>query len=219
MNKLFLVILGLVLLSACSGDNTANNTVKNTANNSAPANTAINTSKVDSGENIAELKAYNDKSMEMEDRIKTIEEYVKTIEAKLPKEGTEGTGDNLKRKETDISKETIKDLTDEKWANLHTYSDGNKVIRLKVYSAEGKKKTEEFYFLDDKPVYAFIENDGMGKKGDSSEAKGDKFYFGSEGLFAYIKADGSKIDPTSEEFKKYNDKLTKEAGALRTIAK
>lgn len=219
MNKLFLIILGLVLLSACSGDNTANNTVKNTANNAVNANNAAITPQVDSGENVAELKAYSDKTMVIEDRVKTIDEYIRSIESKIPKEGTEGNSDSLKRKETDISKEAIKDVTDEKWANLHTYSEGGKIKRLKVYSAAGEKKTEEFYFLDDKPVYAFIENDGMSKKGDASEAKGDKFYFGSEGLIAFIKADGSKVEASSEEFKKFNEKLTKEANVFREIGK
>ena len=75
------------------------------------------------------------------------------------------------------------------------------------------------YFHDDKPVFAFIENDGMGKKGDASEAKGDKFYFGSEGLIAFLKADGNKVDASSEEFKKYNEKLIREANAFRGIVK
>ena len=99
---------------------------------------------VNSDEKAADLKAYSDKSMSVDDRIKAIYEYIKSIEAKLPKDGTDGTADNLKRNEADISKDAIKDVTDEKWAKMHSYSDGSKVKRIKVYSAEGEKKTEEF---------------------------------------------------------------------------
>lgn len=214
MKKLILIISGLLLLSACPGNNTANNAVKNTANNSAPANNSAN-----GGEKTSDMKAFDDSSMAVAERVTAIEAYVKSVEAKLPPDGAEGTGDNLKRKEKDLSDDSFEDVTKEKWAKMDTYYDGDKLKRLKVYSAEGEKKTEEFYFHDGKLIFAFIENDGMGKKGDKSEAKGDKFYFGNEGLIEFVKADGSRVNITDEEFKKYNTKLLDEAGAFAGIAK
>lgn len=219
MKKLILIISGLLLLSACPGNNTANNTVKNTANNSTTANSSANNSMNGADKTAADLKAFDDKSMAADERVAAIDAYVKSIEAKLPPSGSEESGDMLKRKETDLSNDSFVDVTDEKWAKMDTYYDGEKLMRLKVYSAEGQKKTEEFYFYNDKPIFAFIENDGMGKKGDATEAKGDKFYFGSEGMFAMTKADGTKADASSEEFMKYKDKLPNEASAFRGVAK
>lgn len=214
MKKLILIVSGLLLLSACPGNNTANNAVKNSANNSTAANNSANMA-----EKTSDLKAFDDTSMAIDERVAAIDAYVKSIEAKLPPSGSEASGDMLKRKESDLSDDSFDDVTQEKWAKLHTYYDGEKLMRLKVYSPENEKKTEEFYFYEDKPVFAFIENDGMGKKGDSSEAKGDKFYFGSEGMFAFVKADGTKVDASSEEFAMYKNKLPNEASAFRSVKK
>lgn len=222
MKKLLLTVLAPVLLSACSGGQTANNSAKNmannSANNSAAAKNTANTA-APNGEKTAELKAYADTSMSADDRIKAIDAYVKGMEKNLPSNNPEGTAGTLKRKESNISNDSLKDATDEKWSKMHTYYDGEKLKRIKVYSPEGEKKTEEFYFYDDKAVFTFIENEGAGKKGDSLEAKGDKFYFGSEGLFAWIKENGSKADASSEEFKKYKEKLPKEISAFRNAGK
>lgn len=217
MKKLLFILLGLAVLSGCGVEKTANtsnvNAVKNFANNSAnlPANMEAKT---------ADLKAYGDSQMTADERVREIDAYVKSIESKLPKPDADGgTGGTLERKISDLSGDTYQNITDEKWDKMHTYYDGEKLERLKVYSPESEKKTEEFYFYNDKPVFAFIENDGMSKSGDSSEANGDKFYFGSEGLFRMIKADGGKVESSSEEFKKYNEKLPKEASAFRSAGK
>ncbi len=212
MKKLILIVTGLILLSACPGDQTANNSTANVVENDN-ANVVTNVQPAE------DLKAYTDASMAADERVAAINAYVKNIEAKLPKQGAEATAGELTRKETDISNENFGDATNEKWAEMHTYYADGKLMRLKVYSPEGEKKTEEFYFYNDKPVFAFIESDGAGKTGDSSEAKGDKFYFGSEGLFAGTKADGSKMDASGEEFKKYAEKLPKEAEAFRAKGK
>ncbi len=221
MKKLLLMALGLALLSGCptasAPENSSENVVENTANNNA-----MNTNKT-ANENTAdmrkdkELKAYSDSSMAADERIKAINEYVEGVEKRLPVGESEGTDATLKRTETDISKDSFEDITEEKWAKMHTYMDGDTLKRLKVYSTEGEKKTEEFYFNGENIIYGFIETDGMGKKGDDSEANGDKFYFGTEGLFAMVKADGTKVDAASEEFKKYKDKLPKEAKAFRSV--
>lgn len=226
MKKIILIFSGLLLLSACSGNNTANNAVDNKANNSATANnsTATNNSAMannaaNGGEKTADMKAFDDSSMAVAERVTAIDAYVKSVEAKLPPDGAEGTGDNLKRKEKDLSDDSFEDVTQEKWAKMDSYYDGDKLKRLKVYSPESEKKTEEFYFYDGKLIFAFIETDGMGKKGDKAEAKGDKFYFGNEGLIEFVKADGNKVNISDEEFKKYNTKLLDEAGAFASVAK
>lgn len=190
-------------------ENTTNN---NPTNTNDTANEAAADTKKD-----AELKAYSDSSMAADERSKAFDEYVESVEKRLPAGDSEGTAGTLKRMETDISKDLFIDVTEEKWAKMHAYMDGEMFKRLKVYSAEAEKKTEEFYFNGDNIVYAFIENDGMGKKGDASEANGDKFYFGREGLFATVKADGTKVDAASEEFKNYKNKLPKEAKAFRSV--
>ena len=211
MKKLILIVMGLVLLSACPGNQTANNSTTNLANNTANIVTDAAPSE--------DLKAYTDSSMSPEQRVEAINAYVKTVEAKLPADGAETAPGKMTRKVTDVSEDSFADVSEEKWAEMHTYYDGDNLNRLKIYSPKGENKTEEFYFFDDKLVFAFIEQDGAGKIGDSSEAKGDKFYFGSEGLIGGTKADGSKMDASSEEFKKYNEKLPKEASAFRSVEK
>lgn len=220
MKKLILIVSGLLLLSACPGNNTVNNAVKNTANNSTTANnSAMANNSANGGEKSADMKAFADNSMAVAERVAAIDAYVKSVEVALPPAGSEGTADSFKRKETDLSDDSFEDVTQEKWAKMHTYYDGDKLKRLKVYSPEGEKKTEEFYYYDGKLIFVFIENDGMGKKGNKPEAKGDKFYFGNEGLFEFIKADGNRVNITDEEFKKYNTKLLDEAGAFFSVEK
>ena len=215
MKKLILIVMSLVLLSACPGNQTANNSTANLADNTANENANPVTDVTPS----EDLKAYTDSSMSAEQRVEAINAYVKTVEAKIPAEGEEAAPGKMTRKVTDVSEDSFADVSEEKWAEMHTYYDGDNLNRLKIYSPKGENKTEEFYFFDDKLVFAFIEQDGAGKTGDSSEAKGDKFYFGSEGLIGGTKADGSKMDASSEEFKKFNDKLPKEASAFRSVEK
>lgn len=211
MKKLILLATALFLLSACPGNQTANNTNENSAGNQANVVTNI--------EDADELKAYTDNSISADERVSAIDAYIKNIEAKIPAKGATATAGELERREIDLSGKSFGDATEENWATMHAYYHDGKLKRLKVYSPEGEKKTEEFYFYDDKPIFVFIENDGAGKVGDSSEAKGDKFYFGSEGLFAGTKADGGKMDASSEEFKKYGEKLLKESDAFRNAGK
>ncbi len=97
----------------------------------------------------------------------------------------------------------------------------NRYFKQKNIPFQCLNRCEAFsnYKHDDKAVFTFIENEGVGKTGESLEAKGDKFYFGSEGLFARIKENGSKADASSEEFKKYKEKLPKEMSAFRNAGK
>jgi hypothetical protein len=53
----------------------------------------------------------------------------------------------LTRKEVNLEASTVAKVTDEKWAKIDTYAEGNKVARLKVYPSAGSK-TEEFYCRD-----------------------------------------------------------------------
>ena len=142
--------------------------------------------------------------------VQEIDIYVREVEKSASK---------LTRKEAMLSPDALKSVTDEKWTKVHTYSDGAKLKRMKVYPAAGSQKTEEFYYRNDQPVFVFVEANGAGKENHDANAKGDKYYFANGSLVAAMHSDGKTMDVNSADAKKMADKLKKEAQAFRAAAK
>jgi hypothetical protein len=155
-----------------------------------------------------EEKAVTEKTSDQHHKqVQAIDTYVRQTEDKV---------DRLTRKEVTLDANAIAKVTDEKWAKLHTYSDGDKVERLKVYPAAGSK-TEEFYYRDGQLVFAFIEPSGAGKHGHESDAKGTKYYFENGHLIAV--AEDGKMGPVSEAARTMAEKITRESQAYLETGK
>lgn len=82
---------------------------------------------------------------------------------------------------------------------------------LRPLRSTASTASEEFYYNDGKLVYVYAEPDGATKSDPHVETSGDKFYFGSEGMFAWIKADGTRVDLTDPEFAKWSAQILKES--------
>ena len=142
-------------------------------------------------------------------RIGEIDAYVRTEEKRLPQ---------LTRKETVLEEGALAKASDEKWSKIHTYSDGGKVARLKVYPAGGGKKTEEFYYRNGQLVHVFIEPAGAGKRGYDAGARGEKYYFEKGKLLAAM--EGGKMGGTGDsKTRAMAAKLKRESDAFRKVGK
>jgi len=146
-------------------------------------------------------------AQKQKEEVQAIDTHVRQVENKL---------DQLTRKEATLDAGDVAKVTDEKWTKLHTYADGDKVVRLKVYPAAGSK-TEEFYYRDGRLVFAFVEPSGAGKKGPEPDAKGSKYYFDDGQLIAVV--ENGTTAPMNEQARTMGGKLTRESQAFLESAK
>ena len=93
-----------------------------------------------------------------------------------------------------LSPDELKNVTNENWTKIHTYSDGADLKRMKLYPPAGSQRTEEFYYDDGTPVFVFLEANGAGKENHDQNATEDKYYFTDGKLIAATAADGKSID-------------------------
>jgi hypothetical protein len=156
------------------------------------------------------LAALSDKKASMSDKVTAIDAYVR---------GVEKSATSLTHKETKLSDGELKNATDEKWTKIHTYSDGAALKRMKMYPGSDSKKTEEFYYHDNKPVFVFVEENGAGKENHDANAVGDKFYFAGGTLIAAMSSNGKAMDMKSADVTKMSGKLQKESTAFRSAVK
>ena len=143
-------------------------------------------------------------SSTVKEKVEAIQTYVAHVEKGLSSD---------QRKEEALSTGALKAVTDEQ--KLHGYYDGDTLKRMKLYPQEGSKKTEEFYFYSNEPVFVFVEENGAGKEGHDKNAVGSKYYFAGHKLIAATAPDGKAVDISSTEAEKMSDKLQKEAVAFR----
>jgi hypothetical protein len=144
------------------------------------------------------------------EKVEAIQTYVAHVEKNLS---------SHTRKEGMLSEGSLKNVTDENWQKVHGYYDGDTLKRMKLYPQEGSKKTEEFYFYSNEPVFVFVEENGAGKEGHDKNAVGSKYYFAGHKLIAATAPDGNAVDISSTEAEKMSDKLQKEAVAFRDMLK
>ena len=156
------------------------------------------------------LAILSDNKAPASEKVSAIETYVRNVEKNIS---------SSQRKEQMLSPDELKNITDENWTKIHTYSDGADLKRMKLYPPAGSQRTEEFYYYDGKPVFVFLEANGAGKENHDQNATGDKYYFADGKLIAATAADGKSIDVKSAEAKKMSEKLEKESQAFRAAVK
>jgi hypothetical protein len=155
------------------------------------------------------LAVLSDNKAGVSEKVSAIEAYVRSVEKNIS---------STQRKEQMLSPDELKKVTSENWTKIHTYSDGADLKRLKLYPPAGSQRTEEFYYHDGKPVFVFLEANGVGKENHDQNATGDKYYF-ADGKLIATAADGKSIDVKSAEAKKMSEKLQKESEAFRAAVK
>ena len=160
----------------------------------------------------AELDAaYTSSTLDVSNRVATLDRYRRAIEQRLPGADRAAPGTVLTQKSVTLPPNAFADVTDEQWATMETFYDGSELKRLRLLPPAGvRTKTEEFYFNNGNLIFAYHEPNGSTKADQHAEFGGDAFYFGRDGLIAWVRPGGIQVDPNSEEFKSWSAKLRKE---------
>lgn len=211
MQRLARLIILTALLGVTFGgcaDSTNNNSP---AANSNAANTNVGATRTTPTPSTSADpgQVLSNASSSVEERVKAIDAYVADVEAKLT---------SLSRREKVLKPEDLKGVTEAGLEKLHAYYDGQNLKRVKTYPTGNSRKTEEFYYYNDKLVFVFVEPEGEGKKGEDRGAKGERLYFDNNGLVAWYGEDGKPKDAAGGESKTKGNKMVAEAAAFRQLA-
>ncbi len=121
------------------------------------------------------------------------------------------------KKEVSLKTDNVKENIKQKWEKADVYYEGDKVIRLMLYPNKGvSKRTEEFYLMNGKLVFAFIQDNEKHEGHDTGEP-GKEFYFDNDKLIKYVNTTGEKETNLDEEKKMYESKLPYEVKELIEI--
>src|SRR6476659_11218877 len=80
-------------------------------------------------------KAEN-QSLGVSEKVSATDAYVRSVEKNIS---------SSQRKEQMLSPGELKNVTNENWTKVHTYSDGADLKRMKLYPTAGSQRTEELY--------------------------------------------------------------------------
>lgn len=123
------------------------------------------------------------------------------------------------RKVINFSGENIKENIKQKWEKMDVYYDGDKVVRIQTYPHKGTtERNEEFYIMDGKLAFAFIQDREKHEGKDMGEP-GKEFYFDKDKLIKYENRTDEKSANLEEEMKKYEANLVSEANDYLQIIK
>jgi hypothetical protein len=153
--------------------------------------------------------AYHDASVSTAARIALLQAEVASIDARVP-DGRTDMDFPLTRSEAVLPADAFADITHDRWAEMYSYSDGQALRRIRMRPARGEA-TEEFYYDGGKLIAVHFEAHGDVKPEPHPEAGGEMFYFGADGLLAWVREDGTLADPSSAPFKHWAAQLPKEA--------
>jgi hypothetical protein len=155
---------------------------------------------------------------------KTVQNTVNTDEivAKISKYRAEGekklVDKTFKKKTVVLNKTDAKERTKQKWENVDAYYDGDKLVRLQTNPHKGiSERTEEFYVMDGKLVFAFIQDIGPKNEGKDTGEPGKELYFDNGKLIKYSNTTGGEKKDEDAEMKMYESKLPIEVSELIEI--
>ena len=126
----------------------------------------------------------------------------------------------LTRKVIEFTGKEINDNIKQKWEKMDTYYDGDNLIRIQLYPHKNiSQRTEEFYLMNDKLLFAFIQDKGPKNEGKDKGESGKEFYFDNDQLIKFEDRSGDKESNISQEKKMYESKLPFEVSELLEIIK
>ncbi|MEO8209435.1 MAG: hypothetical protein ABI840_02655 [bacterium] len=143
--------------------------------------------------------------------------------AKISKYRAEGEvkllGNKFTKKEVPFKGPNVHDDMKQKWEKVDVYSEGNNIVRLQFYPHKGiSKRTEEFYLMNGKLVFAFIQ-DTEKHEGKDTDEPGKEFYFDNDKLIKYVISTDEKEVNLEEEKRMYETKLPYEVKETLEIIK
>lgn len=123
------------------------------------------------------------------------------------------------KKEVSLKGANVKENIKQKWEKVDAYYEGGNIIRLQFYPHKGESnRTEEFYLMNGKLVFAFIQDSEKHEGHDTGEP-GKEFYFDNDKLIKYVNTTGEKEINVEEEKKMYETKLPYEVKEIVEILK
>ena len=141
--------------------------------------------------------------------------------AKYREEGEQKVRDKkFTRKEVALTGDNVKETIKQKWEKMAAYYEGSKLVRIQLYPHLGcSGRSEEFYLMDNKLVFAFIQNKGLKQEGNDIGQPGKELYFHDDKI---IKIEDRSDEPTThadQEKKMYEATLPYEVSELLDILK
>ena len=112
-------------------------------------------------------------------RIAKIPEYREEGERKL-------VDNKFIRKEVALTGDNVKETIKQKWEKMAAYYEGSKLVRLQLYPHDAVSgRSEEFYLMDNKLVFAFIQDKGPKQEGKDMGQPGKELYFHNDKLIKF----------------------------------
>lgn len=106
----------------------------------------------------------------------------------------------------------------QKWEKVEGYYEGDKLVRIQLYPHKAvSERTEEFYVMDGKLVFAFIQDAGPKHEGKDMGEPGKEFYFDNGKLIKYMNNTNEKVKDEAAEKKMYESKLPLEVNEITEI--
>lgn len=122
------------------------------------------------------------------------------------------------RKEVPLTGANIKETIRQKWEKMDAYYEGDKLVRIQLYPhAAVSGRTEEFYLMDNKLVFAFIQDKGPKHEGKDMGEPGKELYFWNDKLLKYDDKSGEPEPNVEQEKKMYETRLPFEISELLMI--
>lgn len=123
------------------------------------------------------------------------------------------------RREVDLGGTGIKPAIRQRWAKLDAYYEGDVLVRLQLYPHAGSQRTEEFYLIDGKLAFAFIQDQGPKHEGRDMGEAGKELYFVEDKLVRYDDRSGEPETNLDQEKRMYETRLPYEVSELLEILK
>ena len=154
-----------------------------------------------------------EKSGSTDQIIAKIKKYREAGEAKIRE-------NKFTRKEVSFENGNVKESIKQKWAKMDAYYEGDKLVRIQLYPHQGiSGRTEEFYLMNDKLVFAFIQDKGPKNEGRDTGEPGKEFYFDNDKLLQMEDRSGEPNGNAAQEKKMYETRLPYEISELLDILK
>jgi hypothetical protein len=124
------------------------------------------------------------------------------------------------RKEVPLTGTNVRESIKQKWEKMDTYYEGDKLVRIQLYPhKETSGRTEEFYLMNDKLVFAYIQDKGPKHEGRDMGEPGKEFYFDNDKLIKFEDRSGEQSAHSEQEKKMYEARLPYEISQLLDILK
>ena len=147
------------------------------------------------------------------DEIARIQKYREEGERKL-------VDNKFIRKEVALTGDNVKETIKQKWEKMDAYYEGSKLVRLQLYPHSVSGRTEEFYLVDNKLVFAFIQDKGPKQEGNDMGQPGKELYFHNDKLIKFEDRSGEPAAANADQERKmYETRLPYEVSELLEILK